>query len=49
MEFYTIEGEGFQCLGISKGEFADPRYETAKTVLEELGVEVPQALIDKLK
>ena len=49
MDFYFIEGEGFKGIGISKSDFVDPRYETAKTVLEELGVDLPQALIDKIK
>lgn len=49
MDFYFIEGDGFSCIGISKSNFADPRYETAKAVLEELGVDLPQELIDKLK
>jgi hypothetical protein len=49
MDFYFIEGEDFKCIGISKSDFVDPRYETAKAVLEELGVDLPQALIDKIK
>lgn len=49
MDFYFIEGDGFNCIGISKSDFVDPRYETAKAVLEELGVDLPQALIDKIK
>lgn len=49
MDFYFIEGEDFKCIGISKSDFVDPRYETTKAVLEELGVDLPQALIDKIK
>lgn len=48
MEFYFIEGDGFSGIGLSKSDMIDPRYTTTKAVLEELGVDLPQALIEKL-
>ena len=49
MEFYTISDEGIEYIALTKNGLADPRYEIARAVLEELGVEPPQSLIKKIK
>ena len=49
MNFYFLESNGLNLIGIGKSDMIDPKYECAKTVLEELGVEVPAILLEKTK
>lgn len=49
MTFYFLETDGFSCIGIGKNDMIDPKYAQAKEVLEELGVEIPKELLDKIK
>ena len=49
MTFYFLESDGFNLIGIGKNNMVDPRYKCAKDVLEELGIEVPAELLDKIK
>ena len=47
LDFYTLEADGklFICLG--NPHEVDPKYIMARKVLEELGAEVPEVLLEK--
>ena len=45
VEFFTEELNGRQFICLSKTGYEDPRYEIARGVLEELGIECPEALL----
>lgn len=49
MIFYFLENEEFNCIGIGKNNFINPKYINAIKVLEELGEEIPATLLDKVK
>lgn len=51
LEFFTLEDNaGIKYIAMSKIDgFADPRYEIASQVLTELGFEVPDAILEKIK
>ena len=49
MNFYFLESDGINLIGISKNDMIDPRYIAAIGVLEELGLEVPPKLQEKIK
>lgn len=49
MSFFFLESDEMNLIGIGKNDMADPRYTNAKAVLEELGVEVPAILLEKIK
>ena len=49
LSFYLLEDDGGQqyvCLANKKA--VDPKYQMAAAVLEELGAEIPECLLDKL-
>lgn len=49
MNFYFLEADGINLIGIGKNDMIDPRYIAAIGVLEELGLEVPPELQEKIK
>lgn len=49
MIFYFLENEEFNCIGIGKNNFINPKYLNAIKVLEELGEEIPISLLKKTK
>lgn len=48
LEFLSLEVDGVYYVCITNGKTVDPRYRTAALVLEELGEDVPQSLIEKM-
>ena len=50
LEFYVLEDEntGIQYIGMAKGQEENIRYAQAVAVLQELGLEVPEALLEKI-
>lgn len=49
MNFYFLESTNFNLIGIGKSDMIDPRYECAREVLEELGLDIPAVLLQKTK
>lgn len=45
LEIFTEELNGRQFICLSKAGYEDPRYEIARGLLEELGIECPEALL----
>jgi AbrB family looped-hinge helix DNA binding protein len=49
MTFYLLESENQNWIGLGKSDMVDPRYKNAALVLEELGIEIPLPLLQKIK
>lgn len=48
LEFFTMQADGKNFICLTNNHEEDPKYRAAASVLEELGLEVPQELLDKL-
>lgn len=48
VQFFTLSEGGQDYIVLSAGKAIDPKYVIAAKALEELGIDVPQALMDKL-
>ncbi len=46
--FYTMTENGQSFIALTNGKTVDPKYMIAANVLEELGVEAPQQLLDMI-
>lgn len=46
--FYTITEDGQNFIALTNGKTVDPKYMITANVLEELGVEAPQQLLDMI-
>ena len=46
--FYTITEDGQNFIALTNGKTVDPKYAITANVLEELGVEAPQQLLDMI-
>lgn len=46
--FYTMTENGQSFIALTNGKTVDPKYAITANVLEELGVEVPQQLLDMI-
>lgn len=49
LEFFTLEYNGNHYICLSTGKTVDPRYSVAVDVLNELGVELPDALVKAMQ
>lgn len=48
LEIYTTQVDGINYICLTNNYQKDPRYLAAATVLEELGLDIPQELIDRI-
>lgn len=48
VEFFTMTEDGKQYICLSTEKQVDPKYTNAVAVLEELGIEIPKELQDKI-
>lgn len=48
LEFFTMQADGKNFICLTNNHEQDPKYHLAASVLEELGIDIPQELIDKL-
>jgi AbrB family looped-hinge helix DNA binding protein len=46
LEIFTLEESGRYYICLSKADFEDPRYAVARGLLEELGLEIPEELLE---
>lgn len=49
LEFFTMQAEGKNFICLTNNHEEDPKYRAAASVLEELGLDIPQELLDKLE
>lgn len=48
LEFFTMQAEGKNFICLTNNREEDIKYRAAASVLEELGLDIPQELLDKL-
>lgn len=49
LEFFTMQADGKNFICLTNNHEQDPKYRLAASVLEELGLDIPQILADKLE
>ena len=48
LEFFTFDLDGKMYIALSIADGVDPKFLAAKSILEEIGAEIPEKLEDKL-
>ena len=48
LQFYTMRKDGISYICLTNCHEEDPKYRAAASVLEELGIEIPPELLEKL-
>jgi bifunctional DNA-binding transcriptional regulator/antitoxin component of YhaV-PrlF toxin-antitoxin module len=48
LEFFTFDLDGKMYIALSVADGVDPKYLAAKSILEELGADIPDELEDKI-
>jgi bifunctional DNA-binding transcriptional regulator/antitoxin component of YhaV-PrlF toxin-antitoxin module len=46
--FYTMSQDGISYICLTNCQTEDPKYRTAVSVLEELGIDIPDELLEKI-